>query len=130
MEFYKSINEIEEKMTVEEIIQSILQCHGKRIDFIEWNSPNIDEHMKEEGVHVIITVDPETGFVYGGNVCLYYEWLWSRSGIVERGWIKWEAMMMAFIPTEEFLPRELSQSHSRSHLHSLIHWNHILIHIH
>lgn len=55
-------------MTVEGLIQWIMESVGHSIDFVEWNAPAIDNHMQSEGFHIQIQVDMETGFVTGGNV--------------------------------------------------------------
>lgn len=55
-------------MTVEVLIQWIMEAVGHSIDFVEWNAPDIDDHMQSDGFHIQIQVDMETGFVSGGNV--------------------------------------------------------------
>ena len=60
----------EPKSTVEKVIQAMMDALGKSIDFVEWNAPSIDEHMKTEGFHVQSFIDHETGFVHGGNVTI------------------------------------------------------------
>lgn len=53
---------------VSELMHFILSQHAKGIEFREWNAgPQIDSCMKDEGFHIKITFDPETGFIFGGN---------------------------------------------------------------
>ena len=96
-------------MTVEECIQWIMEEHGKEIDFVEWNAPAIDEHMKEEGFHIQIKVDYTTGLIIGGNVVLCND-IDYRSLIVVHGWIKWVVMMILFIRIVVFLQRMIDIS--------------------
>ena len=52
-----------------QIIHEALTVHIQGLQFRERNAgKKIDEHMKEEGFNNEIGVDPETGFVFGGNV--------------------------------------------------------------
>lgn len=38
------------------------------IEFREWNAGRqIDEHMRDEGFNIRITMDPNTGLIFGGN---------------------------------------------------------------
>lgn len=55
-------------ITVEELVQQIMQAHFQGIDFVEWNAgTRIDAHMTNEGFHIKIRTDRNTGFIYGGN---------------------------------------------------------------
>ena len=40
----------------------------RHVSFILYN------HMKDEGFHVQIGIDPVTGFVFGGNVCEHHRY--------------------------------------------------------
>lgn len=107
MKFYEKNKE--SSMTVEECIQWIMEEHGKEIDFVEWNAPAIDEHMKEEGFHIQIKVDYTTGLIIGGNVVLCND-IDYRSLIVVHGWIRWVVMMILFIRIVVFLQRMIDIS--------------------
>ncbi|KAK5918827.1 hypothetical protein CgunFtcFv8_022774 [Champsocephalus gunnari] len=51
-----------------DVIQEALQRHLQGISFRERNyGPKIDMHMRDEGFSVEAKVDPDTGFVSGGN---------------------------------------------------------------
>lgn len=89
------------------------------------------DHMKDEGFHIHIGIDPVTGFVFGGNVREYdhsynfhililsiklisfiisflfqhdEDHIMHSNGTVERGWTKWEVMKMQNIPIVGFQP--------------------------
>lgn len=51
-----------------QVIQEALNIHFQGLIFRERNAGReIDEHMKEKGFTNQIGVDPNTGFVFGGN---------------------------------------------------------------
>jgi glycogen debranching enzyme len=51
-----------------EIIKEALTTHFQGLMFTERNAgTEIDAHMKTKGFHIQIGIDPETGFVFGGN---------------------------------------------------------------
>ena len=51
-----------------QVMQESLLKHFRGIDFMERNwGLKIDEHMTEEGFHLVVGVSRETGFVFGGN---------------------------------------------------------------
>jgi glycogen debranching enzyme len=51
-----------------EIIKEALTVHFQGLCFTERNAgTEIDAHMKDKGFHNQIGIDPETGFVFGGN---------------------------------------------------------------
>lgn len=51
-----------------QVMQEALLKHFRGIDFMERNwGLKIDEHMTEEGFHVVAGVSRETGFIFGGN---------------------------------------------------------------
>ena len=58
-----------ERVRLQDAIQRMIEALGRGIDFVEDGAPRIVEHMTEEGFHISIRVDTETGFVLGGNVC-------------------------------------------------------------
>jgi glycogen debranching enzyme len=54
--------------TIEEIIQEILQRHASGLSFREHNAgPSLDMQMKPEGFQIDVSVDWETGIIFGGN---------------------------------------------------------------
>ncbi len=54
---------------LEDVVHEALQTHFRGLRFRERNAgTRIDEHMTDAGFNNEIGVDPETGFVYGGNV--------------------------------------------------------------
>ncbi|KAF2669670.1 glycogen debranching enzyme [Microthyrium microscopicum] len=54
--------------TIAEVCHEIMQRHASGLDFREYNAgPNLDSQMKDEGFNIKVFVDPETGFVHGGN---------------------------------------------------------------
>lgn len=58
----------EPKLTLEDIIQEILQKHALGIQYREWNAgTQIDAHMRDEGFNIKIALDTATGLIYGGN---------------------------------------------------------------
>lgn len=57
-----------EECKLSDIIQEIMQRHASGIQFRERNAGiSLDEFMTNEGFNVEITLDPKTGFIYGGN---------------------------------------------------------------
>jgi len=57
-----------EESTIAEILQEVMQRHASGMHFREYDAgPNIDSQMKDEGFNMDIFVDPQTGFVHGGN---------------------------------------------------------------
>lgn len=58
---------LSKKMTIADIIQNIFQSHGKGIEFREWISGNELNYINHIGLEIKISLDPNTGFIYGGN---------------------------------------------------------------
>ena len=53
---------------LEDVVGEALRVHVAGLKFREWNAGvKIDEHMKDAGFDNEIGVDPDTGFVFGGN---------------------------------------------------------------
>ena len=56
------------KYPLEQIIHIIFQSHAKGIHFTDWNYGTKNNSLqKKEGYNIDIDLDPNTGFVYGGN---------------------------------------------------------------
>ena len=58
--------------SIEDIIHIIFQSHAKGIHFREWDYSiksyfNNNSYLKKEGYNIDIELDPNTGFIYGGN---------------------------------------------------------------
>jgi glycogen debranching enzyme len=53
-------------MSIEDIIQNIIQSHANGIRYREWNA-GIDCSMKNVGFDIDLKVDEKTGFIVGGN---------------------------------------------------------------
>ena len=54
--------------TIEDIIQEALQRHASGLSFREANAGlNLDMQMKDEGFHIKVDVDWQTGIIFGGN---------------------------------------------------------------
>ena len=68
------------KYSLENIIHIIFQSHAKGIHFREWdygnnNYFNNNYYQKKEGYNIDIDLDPNTGFIYGGNYCNNGTWM-------------------------------------------------------
>jgi len=65
-----------EPRTVADLIHLILAAHAKGIKFQEWNAgKSIDEHMSDEGFNIQISMDEDTGMIYGGNAWNCGTWM-------------------------------------------------------
>ncbi|KAK1143430.1 bifunctional 4-alpha-glucanotransferase/amylo-alpha-1,6-glucosidase [Aspergillus melleus] len=54
--------------TVSDIIQEVFQRHANGLSFREYNAgPGLDVQMKPEGFQIDVTVDWETGLIFGGS---------------------------------------------------------------
>ena len=54
--------------TIEEVVQEALQRHAGGLSFREANAgPGLDMQMKSEGFQIDVSVDWETGLIFGGN---------------------------------------------------------------
>ncbi|ELP84233.1 glycogen debranching enzyme, putative [Entamoeba invadens IP1] len=64
------------EMTVRDVMQSILEMHANGIHFREKNAgPKIDSVMTSKGFDIDITLNPETGFISGGNEANCGTWM-------------------------------------------------------
>ena len=68
------------KYSLESIIHIIFQSHAKGIHFREWdysnkNYFNNNYYTKKEGYNIDIELEPNTGFIYGGNYCNNGTWM-------------------------------------------------------
>ena len=72
------------KYTIEQIIQIIFQSHAKGIHFIEWNYGIKNNILKNEGYNIDIDLDPNTGFIYGGNYYNSGTWM-NKIGASSKG---------------------------------------------
>ncbi|XP_051552871.1 glycogen debranching enzyme-like isoform X1 [Myxocyprinus asiaticus] len=51
-----------------EVIHEAMERHMQGMEFRERNAgPQIDRNMRDEGFNIVAKVNPDTGFVYGGN---------------------------------------------------------------
>lgn len=88
---FKSDNQTEQAnssgnilVSVEDIVQGILQKHAYGIQFREWNAgTQIDAHMRDEGFNVKIALDTATGLVNGGSKWNCGTWM-DKMGSSER----------------------------------------------
>ena len=67
-------------ISLENIIHIIFQSHAKGIHFREWdystkNYFGTNSYLKKEGYNIDIELDPNTGFIYGGNYCNNGTWM-------------------------------------------------------
>jgi len=75
-------------LTLAQVIQEIFQRHAQGIKFREWNAGyQIDEKMTHEGFNIELTLDEETGFIYGGNPNNCLTWM-DKMGSSEKAGIK------------------------------------------
>ena len=68
------------KYSLENIIHTIFQSHAKGIHFREWDYGNNNyfinnSYQKKEGFNIDIELDPNTGFIFGGNYCNNGTWM-------------------------------------------------------
>lgn len=65
---YNDSRAYSKESTIEEIIQEALQRHATGLSFREANAgPALDMQMKPEGFQLDVTVDWDTGLIFGGN---------------------------------------------------------------
>lgn len=63
-------------MLLEDIIQEIFQSHANGIHYREWNAGyEIDSNMTSDGFVISMEIDPETGFIIGGNQYNCLTWM-------------------------------------------------------
>lgn len=61
---------------MQSIVEEILRKHAAGIKFTEWNAGDtLDHAMKPEGFVVTAGIDPETGFISGGNAWNCGTWM-------------------------------------------------------
>lgn len=60
--------------------------HANGISFREWNAGiEIDGNMKNDGFHINLEADPDTGFIIGGNVYNCLTWMDKMGSSVRAG---------------------------------------------
>lgn len=64
------------KMKLVDIIQTVFQKHAEGIKFREWESgKSLDPNLQTEGFNIDLTMDSETGFIFGGNQFNALTWM-------------------------------------------------------
>ncbi|CDJ44708.1 AAEL009838-PA, related [Eimeria tenella] len=69
MKYGKNASQLPEEIrNIGDVMHHILASHAKGISFREWNAgKQLDEQMTDKGFQVDIYVDPNSGFIFGGN---------------------------------------------------------------
>lgn len=69
-----------------EIVQTIFQKHAEGIKYREWGAGvSLDWNMEVEGFQIELSLDEETGFIFGGNGKNCLTWMDNMGSSIKAG---------------------------------------------